>query len=498
MPRDRMLYQVAKKNPYLFNFAKAMYGTNGCGWVKGGLDALFKFSIETGVTQGDIEGNLLYCIGMFPLLKSICDILANEPASINSQEVLKVANSNGPVAKAFVDDITAAAPHVKMIEVCQIIEKEGWKYGYFLNKKKTLVLLGQCHSVDETNVRKQFYINYGLLDANIRVHPKNGGDINCYGAKMLGSYIGTDSFILNGLRETVDDIQFVADSLMKYPDAHCKFTLLRKSMQLKINHLLRTTDPKLMSVQCIRFDGMIKSILMSTMEMKKEEQIHFDERVWQQCQLETFDGGPNIASSESTSQAAFIASINACFAYFPDEIQLLLTSEVKSKKKHKPFVRAFHTAVNTFNAIRSANGFTAPLSRETLLRMERPDSNTSVQSCLMSQYSLRLNQVYQASLHTGDINSIAWKASISDKSSAAWLTVYPNKGQFYLESPLFVNSLRRLLRIPLPNHIPGSKCNFKKQTRLDPFGDHMCACMYGPGRNRVHNMLAMQICQFAR
>ncbi len=57
-------------------------------------------------------------------------------------------------------------------------------------------------------------MDYGLIEANIRVHPKNGGDINRYGAKMLGSYIGTDSFISNGLRETLDYIQIVADSLI--------------------------------------------------------------------------------------------------------------------------------------------------------------------------------------------------------------------------------------------------------------------------------------------
>ena len=69
--------------------------------------------------------------------------------------------------------------------------------------------MSECISLDVANYRKQELISIGLDSSVIKIHPNNLKpnnsnelfDDSYYGAKLLGSYIGTQSYIRKQLKE---------------------------------------------------------------------------------------------------------------------------------------------------------------------------------------------------------------------------------------------------------------------------------------------------------
>jgi len=67
--------------------------------------------------------------------------------------------------------------------------------------------MSECISLDVANSRKQELISIGLDESIIKIHPNNLKpnnselfDDSYYGAKLLGSYIGTESYISKQLK----------------------------------------------------------------------------------------------------------------------------------------------------------------------------------------------------------------------------------------------------------------------------------------------------------
>ena len=65
-----------------------------------------------------------------------------------------------------------------------------------LKRTKGVYLLGRCEDLAEALRRKLALIARFHFDpAMIRIHPDNGGDKMLYGAKVLGSYVGSEESI---------------------------------------------------------------------------------------------------------------------------------------------------------------------------------------------------------------------------------------------------------------------------------------------------------------
>ena len=78
---------------------------------------------------------------------------------------------------------------------------DGPKYGYYLNKEKGTYLMSACSNLQEANIKKQELIDIGLHSSIIQIHPSNllstsstTYNDSYYGAKLLGSFIETDSY----------------------------------------------------------------------------------------------------------------------------------------------------------------------------------------------------------------------------------------------------------------------------------------------------------------
>ena len=102
------------------------------------------------------------------------------------------------LALFFVDDSNFSAPHQIMLRTIQGIKEDGPKYGYHLNPDKGTYLLGRCETAEDARQRKATLVKLGLNPDIIRVHPDNTPiPIHAaflYGAKVLGSYIGSPEY----------------------------------------------------------------------------------------------------------------------------------------------------------------------------------------------------------------------------------------------------------------------------------------------------------------
>ena len=101
-----------------------------------------------------------------------------------------------------------------MTEALDYVFDEGPEVGYHLKRTKGVYLLGRCEDRAEAVRRKLALIAKFHFDpAMIRIHPENGGDKLLYGAKVLGSYVGSEESIANRLPCQLQPSRFPQPSL---------------------------------------------------------------------------------------------------------------------------------------------------------------------------------------------------------------------------------------------------------------------------------------------
>lgn len=100
-------------------------------------------------------------------------------------------------------------PFLNMVEIIKFVEEHGPDYGYRLNLDKCVYSLAPNAS-DSLSIDQKIakIVDLGIPVENIKVHPDCEPDAPRelllrreakYGFKMLGSFIGTDSFVVNTL-----------------------------------------------------------------------------------------------------------------------------------------------------------------------------------------------------------------------------------------------------------------------------------------------------------
>jgi hypothetical protein len=87
-----------------------------------------------------------------------------------------------------------------------------------------------------------------------------------YGAKVVGSRVGTDEYILHHLQEKATELKIESDKLIECDDIQQRYLFLRWCYGSKINHILRTTYPSLTQDLATSFDNSKKKVLCSLLQ----------------------------------------------------------------------------------------------------------------------------------------------------------------------------------------------------------------------------------------
>ena len=248
---------------------------------------------KEGSHQGDVFANFLYCL-----------------SDLDHSRALQQLVEGRGMAKMYVDDKNFHAEHDAMKDVLTHLIHEGPKVGYFLNRRKSVYLLGRCQSNQEAQRRKENLMEeFGLSDDMIRIHPDNGGDIDTYGVTVLGSHLGTTAFIRAKLDTKVKELEDVSESILTVNSKQIQFLMLRWCFSQMLIFLQRNLPHHHMQYIIPEFMEMKRKILESIVEMP------IDDDRFKLAQLHVADSGLGLFDSDLTSHAAYVAS----FAEFMTE-----------------------------------------------------------------------------------------------------------------------------------------------------------------------------------
>ena len=151
------------------------------------------------------------------------------------------------VSHFFVDDGTLIGPHALILSAIGFINAHGIRVGYRLNPFKSKLLLGRYDSLHESSQHRQAYLDLGFSPSVIQIHPTNvPTSVVCYGYKLLGSFVGSDEYVLHALSMYIVQLNSLADRLITLC-VHYQhlLALLRHCFLTKVSHIFCTIPPRL-------------------------------------------------------------------------------------------------------------------------------------------------------------------------------------------------------------------------------------------------------------
>ena len=290
------LHEVFKHQKQVIPHLVAMYGTDPKCWFYGLVDGIKPIAVKEGFTQGDVMSTWLYIMSIQPFLIGIRDILGLEG-----------------FVRFFVDDGNLFGSFEKIMEAIQYVIDVGPRFGYVMSKLKGSLCLGKCGNWELALARKNQLINtFGLDESIIHIHPDDCEleeqrelAAQSYGMKLVGAYVGTDSYIRHNLAIHLDKLQSTVDKLLKVSHLQCRYLLLRYCFCPKIIHLLRNTRPDLTDGIVEVFEKYKKKIFCDILGKDPE---HLEDVHWLQSQLQICDGGMGLGNLEWIRHSAFAAS----------------------------------------------------------------------------------------------------------------------------------------------------------------------------------------------
>jgi hypothetical protein len=321
------LQQVMKFCPGLLPFMRAMYLSKSNGWFYGLEEGIQSVPSSSGYHQGDVLASWLYMMTNQPLLHQIHEnVKESFPDEINDYKQLW-----------YVDDGNIHASRKVMEVIIQTLKQDGPRYGYFINPKKGKYLIGKCGSYEDAEeVRSKLVNDYGFNNDIIFNHPENiSSNANdetyrrVYGAKILGSYVGTPDYKRTMLRKyLMDDLYEDMQKLIAHPDLQERYILFRHSFIKKPLHLFRTMAPHYTNEFIDGWETMKELILCSIIGCKIENWTQMYNEV---AQLAVEDGGLGIENHRIIRFSAYVASLidynRRCRKIIPENIDLATVPE---------------------------------------------------------------------------------------------------------------------------------------------------------------------------
>ena len=253
--RTRMLTEVSKRIPELYNFCHLAYSSPSS--LKFG-----KWSIESqeGVQQGDPLGPMLFCLTIHPLLSSLSSILT----------------------VGFLDDITLGGIEDTVARDVQCIIDGGQELGLKLNIPK-------CELITPSDDLP----TSAILSSFQKLKPSQ--------SNLLGAPLTTGSAMDDSLLSRLSDLKRAALRL-KTLDSHDALTILRYSLSVpRLMHTLRSS-PSFGHPLLLEFDTTLKECLCSVVNTD------LTNTQWTQASLPVSRGGLGIRLASQLAPSAFLAS----------------------------------------------------------------------------------------------------------------------------------------------------------------------------------------------
>ena len=279
--------------------------------------------------------------------------------------------------------------------------------------------------------------------------------------KVLGSFVGSDEFILRRLHEYFLELEADAFKLIKFPDLQSMFILLRKSFILKPLHIFRTIKPTLTADFVGDFDLIKAKILchlLGLVDVEELEDIDF-------CisQLNIDQGGLGLGNTSNTAQAAFVAATIDYHNQF-DQCLLSLLDEDGAAVKSSKFMQEF---------IQFATPF---------LDQDHPDINhllqltrsktQSVQAQLQQKLDTRFTSEINKAIADRGSTFAVFHNGLCNPHAGKWLEAMPVHAKLTMPSNNFQAALRYRMCMKPKGFVAGTRCICSHHPMLDNYGHH--------------------------
>ena len=476
------LQQVMKYCPGLLPFMRAMYLSKSNGWYYGLEEGIQSVPSSSGYHQGDVLASWLYMMTNQPLLHKIHEnIQESFPEEMDQYKQLW-----------YVDDGNIHASRKVMEIIIQTLKKEGPNFGYFINPKKGKYLIGKCDSYEAAEeVRAKLINDFEFNNDIILNHPDNiapnANDeayLSIYGAKILGSFVGTPEYKRTMLQKYLtDELHVDMQKLLDHQDLQERYILFRHSFIKKPLHLFRTVSP-LYTDQFIESWVNIKKIILCSIigcDLENWSQLH-DEV----AQLSIEDGGLGIENHRIIRTSAYLASVidynKRCSKIIPENTDLTTVPE-------NSFLG--HFIVYSINYLNENETWKTV---EDLLRIEGKNGSTVQNQLTKFRYKTFQNDV-ETDIRNESIHWYTWHKGHGGESQAGhWLNMIPKFQKFYMDPLDFRTALRHYMYFKMEKFVEGQTCICRHHPTLDPFGHHLgSGCLNGGFTTNTHNDLVREL-----
>ena len=337
----------------------------------------------------------------------------------------------------YLDDGTLIGPRVVLADILARIQSQGAQFGLLLNKNK-------CEVYWPSGSPE--FIEFPTEVTRLRE-----------GVTLLGSPVyGTPQYMSSCVAQLVNKTEALQEKICDLEDPQVELHLLRSCAGIfKINHILRTVPQHVMDEPLGRFDAALRCSL------SKIAHSPIPDMAWKQAQLPFRLGGIGLRAASTTASIAFLVSCHAS----------------------RPLLRKLLPSINT-NAIKLPGEEEA--EEAVLHKYELDVEDEMKQSSLQAQLD---SNCYRALISGSNIRDRARLTAIAESTeTSGWLRAVPiDSLGLTMAGPEFIISLRVWLGIDIFPTSPASLCACK--TVIDPKGDHLLGCGYGPLRTRRHNAL---------
>jgi len=494
--RETSLINILNKIPALYPFARAMYINPSKLWIQHSNGSWKYILSSQGSRQGDPIVGVIFNFAILPLLEQI-NIAIKNTAALNRQDVGKLF--------AYYDDLTFCAPIEQQISAIKIISNLGPKFGLFIKPKKCSILLGPRESRDIAIQDKRYYLNL-LPDSLCHIHYSNNREYLCqesslsatakYGTKLLGTPIGSESFIRNWLKDKLAEVEKEILSYRKLKSYQQQWLALIYSFKGKFNYLYRTVNFKIMKDYAQDFGTLMSNNIGFIINISN---IRWDEpKIW----LPITQGGMGIGYQTYQCLCANLASNLSAFQFLTinnimveGEFDFTVLNTVSScyqfVSKYPMYDEfSFPENFNEFQDKCTVLEFNVwknkYLSDGDIINNSQKVYDNVLQHTLYDEILQEYVKQYETDVIPNEEKSVQqWYYSSSYVHAGKFLLAIPVIPPLCMGNVAFANAIKSRLRIPhFPDH-PHFKCDCFRNTFIDEHGDHLVKC--------VKNSTLMQI-----
>jgi ribonuclease HI len=480
--REVAAREIIRRCPELLRSYELLYRDASHIWLRDGNDDWQSSLASEGCVQGCVMGPFVFGFATISLYESVMSTLEGKEHAFFG---------------AFSDDSMIGAAHDDALVAFDTFkrEAEAIRLKINFNRNKTVVMIGRCGSQVELDRRVQAYQERGFPEANILVHPDDGGDPLLYGYKHLGVPVGSRQYCSSAL-----------DALIEKFAATCECDDAVDSVQQKWVYLLwviRHKFPFWFRHMCpsITLDKLpaIKAVLQSKFSAIAGFELDVTESVWRQVCLPIKSHGCGLGDPLDVTTAAFVAhvdeTIDVVRQHFPNAAYLDLLHSDDIADDHEfgsPDIEQFVLGYRRLK--RRILDSQASLGQEyDEEHAEMMVAKKKAQHFYFTSLSEHAVKEYEDEvMRTGSLHDRARTFSNDGSFAGAWLHGIPKKDNRHLDNVSFRRAL--MLRLGVPFSDKPLRCKCKNRAIIDSHLDHILSCsQFSAERKHRHDAIVQDI-----